>query len=87
MSVSVLSSFISCLLMSSLLILFAFFSFKVKMDWCGHPEPDKVVYPRMSKAINATGRKMAFGMCSWGLDNVWEWAGDYANQWRIGPDQ
>jgi alpha-galactosidase len=59
----------------------------VKMDWCGHPGDAKTLYTRMSRAINATGRQMAFGLCEWGLYNVWEWAGEIANLWRVGPDQ
>lgn len=63
----------------------------VKMDWCntkinGTQLDPKVQYPQMSKALNETGKKIFFDSCEWGVENPWEWMGQYANSWRSGPD-
>eukprot|EP01095_Lingulamoeba_sp_RSL-Kostka_P009897 TRINITY_DN3465_c0_g1_i1.p1 TRINITY_DN3465_c0_g1~~TRINITY_DN3465_c0_g1_i1.p1 ORF type:complete len:422 (-),score=134.95 TRINITY_DN3465_c0_g1_i1:69-1310(-) len=60
----------------------------VKMDWCDHPGgySAQQLYTNMSQALNSTGRPMFFALCEWGLYDVWEWAGDVGNSWRVGPD-
>ena len=59
----------------------------VKMDWCNSaPQTPKDTYPKMSKAMNASGRHMHFNMCEWGKDNPWEWGGAVAQSWRMSGD-
>ena len=36
-------------------------------------ETDTDLYGRMSAALNATGRPIAFSLCQWGEASVWEW--------------
>lgn len=43
-------------------------------------------YGAMSKALNASGRHMAFSMCEWGLENPWEWGNGVAQAWRMHGD-
>ncbi|KAK4699774.1 alpha-galactosidase, partial [Phenoliferia sp. Uapishka_3] len=43
-------------------------------------------YEVMSDALNATGRPMLYSLCSWGQDNVWDWASTIANSYRISGD-
>jgi len=43
-------------------------------------------YPKMRDALNASGRHIFFSMCSWGTDNVWEWAMPVGNSWRTTGD-
>ena len=46
----------------------------VKMDWChSAPQDPRTTYPKMSKALNSTGRPIHFNMCEWGVENPWEW--------------
>jgi alpha-galactosidase len=40
----------------------------------------------MRDALNASGRHIFFSMCSWGTDNVWEWAMPVGNSWRTTGD-
>ena len=59
----------------------------VKMDNCANENiSPEVRYPKMSKALNATGRPMLFAMCEWGDDNPATWAPAIAQQWRISVD-
>lgn len=60
----------------------------VKQDNCntggmGKPED---YYKSMSKALNTTGRPMAFAMCEWGVDEPWKWGGAIAQSWRMSGD-
>ena len=60
----------------------------VKQDNCntngmGKPED---YYQLMSKALNDTGRPMAFAMCEWGKDAPWTWGGKIAQSWRMSGD-
>lgn len=56
-------------------------------DWCNSkPQDPKTTYPKMSKALNASGRAIHFNMCEWGLENPWEWGFDCAQSWRMGGD-
>ena len=59
----------------------------VKMDWCfSTGMVPQTAYGQMSRALNASGRHMAFSMCEWGVDNPWEWGNDIAQAWRMGAD-
>lgn len=60
----------------------------VKMDNCntegmGKPED---YYPKMSQALNKTGRKIHFNMCEWGKDDPWTWGPEIAQSWRATGD-
>ena len=60
----------------------------VKQDNCntngmGKPED---YYKLMSKALNSTGRPMAFAMCEWGKDDPWKWGNEIAQSWRMSGD-
>jgi hypothetical protein len=49
-------------------------------------ETDRVLYGRMSRALNATGRPILFSLCQWGESRVWEWAPAIAQMFRIQMD-
>jgi len=59
----------------------------VKMDWCNTkgmvPE---TTYPKMSAALNKSGRHIHFNMCEWGLDDPWKWGPEVAQSWRATGD-
>ena len=40
----------------------------------------------MSKALNATGRPINYGLCNWGEDYVHTWGMSIANSWRVSGD-
>ena len=40
----------------------------------------------MGKALNASGRHIAFNMCEWGQKNPWEWGDACAQSWRATKD-
>ena len=46
----------------------------------------EVRYPVMRDALNATGRRMFYAMCEWGLDSPAGWARDVGNSWRTTID-
>mmetsp|Transcript_45072 Transcript_45072/g.124978 ORF Transcript_45072/g.124978 Transcript_45072/m.124978 type:complete len:284 (-) Transcript_45072:253-1104(-) len=57
------------------------------MDWCnteGMTPED--TYPKMSHALNATGRHIHLNMCEWGRDKPWEWGPAVAQSWRATGD-
>jgi len=59
----------------------------VKMDWCnteGMTPED--AYPKMSEALNKTGRPIHFNMCEWGRDDPWKWGPATAQSWRVSGD-
>ena len=60
----------------------------VKTDYCTKPsnESGQDLYTQFSKALNATGRPMLFYLCNWGEDQVWDWAGDIAQMYRVQMD-
>jgi alpha-galactosidase len=60
----------------------------VKADYCNKPanETGKDLYAQFSKALNSTGRPMLFAMCQWGDDEVWDWAPDIAQMYRVQMD-
>lgn len=43
-------------------------------------------YPKMTAALNKTGRQIFFSMCEWGVENPATWAKDYGNSWRTTGD-
>lgn len=43
-------------------------------------------YNKMSQAVNSTGRPMVMSLCQWGEDQVWSWAQETWNSWRISGD-
>ena len=43
-------------------------------------------YEKMRDALNKTGRQIFYSICSWGRENVSEWARDYGNSWRTTRD-
>merc|ERR1712151_351663 len=59
----------------------------VKMDWCNSqgmvPED---TYPKMSSALNKSGRHIHFNMCEWGKDAPWTWGPKVAQSWRATGD-
>eukprot|EP01121_Diplochlamys_sp_Union-15-3_P018410 TRINITY_DN6687_c0_g1_i1.p1 TRINITY_DN6687_c0_g1~~TRINITY_DN6687_c0_g1_i1.p1 ORF type:complete len:412 (-),score=74.98 TRINITY_DN6687_c0_g1_i1:61-1296(-) len=61
----------------------------VKMDWCNHPGQYNAsqLYGMMRDALNATGRKILFSICEWGLYEPWVWGAQTSNMWRVGPDR
>ncbi|MDF1549653.1 MAG: glycoside hydrolase family 27 protein [Bacteroidales bacterium] len=59
----------------------------LKYDWCNTEGLDpKVVYPKMSNALKATGRPIIFSMCEFGLSSPWYWAPGVAHLWRTTGD-
>jgi len=46
----------------------------------------EVRYPVMRDALNATGRKISYSMCEWGVDNPVSWAPLVGNSWRTTGD-
>ena len=62
----------------------------VKQDYCNVPaiyaNDPQPLYTNMSRALNATGRPIAFNMCEWGLAQPWTWGDALAQSWRIAGD-
>lgn len=64
----------------------------LKYDNCYHmgrfgtPQASFNRYNAMSKALNATGRSILLGLCSWGEDYVHTWGMSIANSWRMSGD-
>jgi len=60
----------------------------LKFDNCNAPakQTPKERYPVMTAALNATGRKILFSMCDWGVQDPWLWAQDVGNSWRTDND-
>eukprot|EP01060_Flectonema_neradi_P019646 TRINITY_DN268_c0_g3_i1.p1 TRINITY_DN268_c0_g3~~TRINITY_DN268_c0_g3_i1.p1 ORF type:complete len:410 (+),score=98.09 TRINITY_DN268_c0_g3_i1:85-1314(+) len=59
----------------------------VKMDWCNTQGMDPVTtYPKMSQALNKTGRPIHFNMCEWGKEAPWTWGPAVAQSWRMAGD-
>jgi len=59
----------------------------LKYDNC-NPDVSKPEerYPVMRDALNATGKKILFSMCEWGVDNPASWATTVGNSWRTTGD-
>eukprot|EP01048_Picozoa_sp_COSAG05_P018183 COSAG05_NODE_2613_length_2837_cov_1.206355_1_plen_580_part_00 len=62
----------------------------LKYDTCNQPAgtDPKMVYPKMGRALNATGRDIWYMMCEWGHANPAEGGAELAlaNSWRTGND-
>ena len=64
----------------------------LKYDNCYHrgrfgfPEVSFNRYNNMAQALNNTGRKILYGLCTWGEDYVHTWGQSLANSWRISGD-
>jgi len=60
----------------------------LKFDNCNAPadQTPKERYPIMTAALNATGRKILFSMCDWGVQDPWIWAQNVGNSWRTDND-
>ena len=59
----------------------------LKYDNCNNDGiPPKTRYPKMTKALNESGRSIFFAMCEWGVDDPWLWASDVGNSWRVHGD-
>ena len=43
-------------------------------------------YEKMRDALNKTGRQIFYSICSWGRENVSNWAKDFGNSWRTTRD-
>lgn len=71
----------------------------LKYDWCSaralYTEAEmRGVYQKMGEALRATGRKIVYSLCQYGLDQVWHWGpkvgghlwrttGDISDDWRV----
>ena len=55
----------------------------VPLEYKKHPQP---LYANMSRALNATGRPIAFSMCEWGVAEPWTWGDAIAQSWREAGD-
>ncbi|KAK0391664.1 hypothetical protein NLU13_1163 [Sarocladium strictum] len=56
---------------------------------CSSPDPStKVWYGAMRDALLdvKTTHDILFNMCSWGVEQVWQWGKTYGNSWRIDND-
>ncbi|MGH9433788.1 MAG: glycoside hydrolase family 27 protein [Terriglobia bacterium] len=64
----------------------------LKYDWCSashvyKPSQMQVVYTKMSKALNSTGRPIVFSLCQYGEQAVWRWGASVGgNLWRTTGD-
>jgi len=59
----------------------------LKYDNCNNEGLDpKKRYPTMRDALNATGRRIFFGMCEWGQEDPATWAPEVGNSWRTTGD-
>jgi len=59
----------------------------IKLDNCNNQGiPERVRYPIMRDALNATGRPIFFSLCEWGVDNPATWAPEVSNSWRTTGD-
>ncbi|KAJ8771102.1 hypothetical protein K2173_023427 [Erythroxylum novogranatense] len=43
-------------------------------------------YPPMRDALNASGRRIFYSLCDWGVDDVPKWGRNVGNSWRISDD-
>lgn len=43
-------------------------------------------YSAMRDALNATGRKIFYSLCEWGVNDPWTWAGQVGQSWRTTGD-
>ena len=59
----------------------------LKEDWCNaEGQNAKDSYTLMRDALYKAGRPIVFGICEWGSNKPWEWAGDVGHLWRTSGD-
>ena len=59
----------------------------LKYDNCDNDKLSPLVrYPKMTKALNESGRHIFFSLCEWGQDNPADWAPSVGNSWRTTGD-
>ncbi|KAI7879047.1 glycoside hydrolase [Lichtheimia hyalospora FSU 10163] len=61
----------------------------LKYDNCNWGENDGPAHERfqtMKDAIDKTGRDMFYSICSWGVENTWEWASQIGQSFRTHDD-
>jgi len=64
----------------------------LKYDWCGafriyKPEDMQAVYQKMAAILRQTGRPIVYGLCQYGMADVWKWGPDAGgNLWRTTGD-
>jgi alpha-galactosidase len=59
----------------------------VKVDWCYNDGLDATAQYRLFRnALAATGRPMVLSICTWGLENPWDWGSDTGHLWRTTQD-
>jgi alpha-galactosidase len=64
----------------------------IKYDWCGaariyQNEEMQAVYQKMGAILRQTGRPIVYGLCQYGLAEVWKWGPDAGgNLWRTTGD-
>jgi alpha-galactosidase len=64
----------------------------IKYDWCGafriyKNEEMQAVYQKMGEILRRVGRPVVYGICQYGLADVWKWAPDAGgNLWRTTGD-
>jgi alpha-galactosidase len=64
----------------------------VKYDWCSGDEvyrPDQMqaAYKKFSDDLKATGRPILYGLCQYGMQDVWKWGASVGGQmWRTTGD-
>ena len=63
----------------------------VKMDFCGNDaglcgSDGARCYEEFARALNATGKRIMFHMCSWGTGQPNNWTATAANLWRTSAD-
>ena len=63
----------------------------VKVDWCNTSGLDpKTQYAKFRdaivKATTATGQKMVFSICNWGVASPWTWGPQTGHMWRMAGD-
>ena len=59
----------------------------LKLDNCFNDgSSPRLRYPRMTAALNKTGRPIFFYMCEWGVEDPATWSKDVGNSWRTTGD-
>ncbi len=64
----------------------------LKYDWCGafriyKNEEMQAVYQKMGALLRQTGRPIVYGLCQYGMADVWKWGPDAGgNLWRTTGD-
>lgn len=59
----------------------------LKYDWCYTENISaKGAYETMSMALKEAGRPVVFGLCEWGDNKPWLWAGKVGHLWRTTGD-